>query len=223
MNPERLLQHFDRISEAPDAIPHLRQFILNLAVRGKLVEQDPNDEPASELLKRIQAEKEKLIAVRRIRQEKEVEYSSSQDEAFAPKEWLWVHVDDVALIQGGKRLPQGATFSKEPTPHIYIRVTDMKDGTILRNDLRFITPEVQRSISRYTINKEDLYVTIAGTIGQVGRVPEYFDGQNLTENAAKIVFREFNADFFRLMLSSYAVQQQFRVVSLIFLDEVVKL
>ena len=57
MNAERLLQHFDRISEAPDAIPRLRRFILDLAVRGKLVEQDPNDEPASELLKRIQAEK----------------------------------------------------------------------------------------------------------------------------------------------------------------------
>lgn len=54
MNPERLLQHFDRISEAPDAIPRLRRFILDLAVRGKLVEQDPNDEPASELLQLVQ-------------------------------------------------------------------------------------------------------------------------------------------------------------------------
>ena len=50
MNPECLLQHFERISEAPDAIPRLRRFILDLAVRGKLVEQDPSDEPAAELL-----------------------------------------------------------------------------------------------------------------------------------------------------------------------------
>ena len=54
MNPAQLLNHFDRISEAPDATPRLRQFILDLAVRGKLAEQDPRDEPASELLKRIQ-------------------------------------------------------------------------------------------------------------------------------------------------------------------------
>ena len=53
MNAERLLQHFERISEAPDAIPRLRRFILDLAVRGKLVEQDPNDAPAEELLKLI--------------------------------------------------------------------------------------------------------------------------------------------------------------------------
>ena len=57
MHAERLLQHFDRISEAPDAIPRLRRFILDLAVRGKLVEQDSNDEPASELLKRIQVKR----------------------------------------------------------------------------------------------------------------------------------------------------------------------
>lgn len=53
MNAARLLEYFDRIAEAPDAISRLRKFILDLAVRGKLVEQDPNDEPASELLKKI--------------------------------------------------------------------------------------------------------------------------------------------------------------------------
>ena len=63
MNRELLRQHFDRISEAPDAIPRLRRFILDLAVRGKLVDQDPNDEPAAELLKRIKAEKTRLVKV----------------------------------------------------------------------------------------------------------------------------------------------------------------
>ena len=70
MNAERLLQHFDRISEAPDAIPRLRRFILDLAVRGKLVEQDPNDEPAAELLKRIQAEKARLVKEGKIKKAK---------------------------------------------------------------------------------------------------------------------------------------------------------
>ena len=70
MNPERLLQHFDRISEAPDAIPRLRRFILDLAVRGKLVEQDPNDEPAAELLKRIQDGERTRLDGRQIRERK---------------------------------------------------------------------------------------------------------------------------------------------------------
>ena len=61
MNPELLLTHFNRISDAPDAIPRLRVFILDLAVRGRLVEQDPKDQPASELLARIQREKARLV------------------------------------------------------------------------------------------------------------------------------------------------------------------
>ena len=61
MNAERLLAHYERIADAPDAIPRLRRFILDLAVRGKLVPQDPNDEPASELLKRIATEKARLV------------------------------------------------------------------------------------------------------------------------------------------------------------------
>ena len=76
MNPERLLQHFDRISEAPDAIPRLRRFILDLAVRGKLVEQDPNDEPAAELLKRIQAEKARLVKEGKIKEQKPISQPS---------------------------------------------------------------------------------------------------------------------------------------------------
>jgi type I restriction enzyme S subunit len=55
MNAERLLKHYERIADAPDAIARLRLFILDLAVRGKLVPQDPKDEPAPELLKRSAA------------------------------------------------------------------------------------------------------------------------------------------------------------------------
>ena len=57
MNADRLLAHYERMADAPDAIARLRRFILDLAVRGKLVEQDPNDEPAAELLERVAAEK----------------------------------------------------------------------------------------------------------------------------------------------------------------------
>jgi type I restriction enzyme S subunit len=86
----------------------------------------------------------------------------------------------------------------------------MKNGTIVDDQLQYITPDVQRAISRYTINREDLYITIAGTIGQVGRVPSFFDGHNLTENAAKIVFRGMNPQYLCTALNSDLVQQQFK-------------
>jgi type I restriction enzyme, S subunit len=82
MNPAQLLASFDRISDAPDAIPRLRQFILELAIRGKLVEQNPNEEPASELLKRIRAEKAKVLKEGSIRQEKPMPHLAEEDLPF---------------------------------------------------------------------------------------------------------------------------------------------
>jgi type I restriction enzyme S subunit len=90
MTPDRLLDHFDRISDAPDAIPRLRRFILDLAVRGKLVEQDPNDEPASELLKRIQAEKERLVKNGKMGKQSLVRDDAEAALPFrVPETWSW--------------------------------------------------------------------------------------------------------------------------------------
>ena len=67
MTPDLLLEHYERIADAPDAVARLRRFILDLAVRGKLVPQDAGDEPASELLKQIAAEKARLVKAEKIR------------------------------------------------------------------------------------------------------------------------------------------------------------
>lgn len=85
----------------------------------------------------------------------------------------------------------------------------MKAGTILSNNLRYIDEDVFAVIKRYVIHEDDLYVTIAGTIGDVGEVPPKFDGMNLTENAAKIVFRESCKRYFMLALKSHPTQVQF--------------
>jgi len=197
------------LTTRPDQIKPLRQTILNLAVRGKLVEQDPTDEPASILLDRAKNAKKLLREQRRIGRSEDPEYSDSPGEADAPRHWAWGYLADFALVLGGKRMPAGASFAKEPTQHIYIRVTDMKGGTISDDGLKFISAEVQKKIAKYTIDKEDIFITIAGTIGEVGIVPAKFDGQNLTENAAKIVFREIDRDFLVLALRSDDVQHQF--------------
>ncbi|AGA90755.1 restriction endonuclease S subunit [Thioflavicoccus mobilis 8321] len=192
-----------------DQIKPLRQAIINLAVRGKLVEQDPADEPASVLLDRAKKAKKALREERRIGRSEGPEYSESPGEASAPRHWSWSYLADFAMVLGGKRLPAGTSFSKEPTEHIYIRVTDMKGGTISDDGIKFISPEVQNKIAKYTIDQEDIYITIAGTIAEVGMVPALFHGQNLTENAAKIVFREVDRGFLILALRSNDVQSQF--------------
>ncbi len=106
MNAGHLLTHFDRIADAPDAGPRLRRFILDLAVRGKLVPQDPNDEPASELLKRIVAEKARLIRAGEIRKPRELGVGEALTVPFeVPQSWQWVRLDSVGAIIGGGTPP----------------------------------------------------------------------------------------------------------------------
>jgi type I restriction enzyme S subunit len=102
MNADTLLKHFDRISEAPEAIPRLRRFILDLAVRGKLMEQDLNDESATELLKQIELAKISRIKAGEIRAPRSLEWTDAIDELFAiPKYWRWVRLSEVGAIVGG--------------------------------------------------------------------------------------------------------------------------
>lgn len=106
MSPERLLEHFEQISEAPDAIPHLRRFILDLAVRGKLVDQDPKDEPAAELLMRIQAERSRLEDKGVMRPPKPATPIADTEILFPiPESWKWVRLAEVGSVVGGGTPP----------------------------------------------------------------------------------------------------------------------
>ena len=96
---EQLLAHFDRITDAPDAIPRLRRFLLDLAVRGKLVPQNPNDEPASELLKRIVAEKARLVKAGEIKKSKLLP-PVTEDPYELPLNWLWTRIREVTSDRG---------------------------------------------------------------------------------------------------------------------------
>ncbi|PYF02553.1 type I restriction enzyme S subunit [Rhodopseudomonas faecalis] len=103
MNADRLMERYEQIADAPDAIARLRRFILDLAVRGKLVPQDANDEPASELLERIAKEKARLVRAGEIRNEKPL--ASAEDDApfDIPGSWRWTRLGMVtSYIQRGK-------------------------------------------------------------------------------------------------------------------------
>ncbi len=97
-------------------------------------------------------------------------------------------ISEFAQIKGGKRLPKSETFTDDQTARPYIRVVDMMDGSINLSDLRFISDAIFQQIKNYTISSNDVYISIAGTIGRVGTIPEKLDGASLTENAAKLVF-----------------------------------
>jgi type I restriction enzyme, S subunit len=117
MNAEQLLQHFERISEAPDAIKRLRRFILDLAVRGKLVEQDPSEEPASELVKRITAEKVMLVKAGEIKKQKPL--GALPESPFPiPSNWCWSQLAEIGVLSPRNEAPDTLEVSFVPMPLI---------------------------------------------------------------------------------------------------------
>ena len=106
MNAERLLEHFERVSEAPDAIPRLRRFILELAVRGKLVEQDPSDEPAEEQLERIISAKAALGRKQRFGKKKKISNTLESLVDVLPAGWASANLADLVTILNGRAYKQ---------------------------------------------------------------------------------------------------------------------
>jgi len=101
-NWHRIATHFDLLLDRPEAVDALEQTILQLAVRGLLVLQDPQDEPASALLKKIRAEKDKLIAEGKIKRDKPLPPIAEDEQPFAlPMGWAWQHVSDVVEMLNG--------------------------------------------------------------------------------------------------------------------------
>ncbi len=206
----------------------LRKSILQRAIQGKLVPQDPNDEPASVLLERIRTEKARLVKEKKIKKDKNESYiyrgeDNSYYEKFTdgtvkcideeipfdiPESWEWCRLGNIVSVGGGKRIPAGRKLSKDVTPQIYIRVSDMKGGSVVDTDLHYVPTDIIPTIQKYTISKEDIYITVAGTIGKVGTIPDFFDGANLTENADKLIIPFYNKDCLVLTLNSPFVQEQ---------------
>ena len=104
-NWQRVAQHFDLLLDRPEAIDALEQTLLQLAVRGLLVPQDPTDEPASALLQKIRAEKDRLIATGQIKRDKPLPPITDEEKPFElPVGWEWVRLGALIELVSGQHL-----------------------------------------------------------------------------------------------------------------------
>ena len=116
-NWQRIATHFDILFTTESSIDVLKQTLLQLAVMGKLVPQDPNDEPASELLKRILKEKTKLIAEGKTKKEKPLSLISEKEKLFElPTGWEWLRLGDIYSFEYGDNLPADKRSSSGEYP-----------------------------------------------------------------------------------------------------------
>jgi len=122
-------------------------------------------------------------------------------------------IGEFANVKGGKRLPKGAEYSASPTAHPYIRVSNLSDGIIETDGMKFISEDVHQTVARYIVQTNDVLISIAGTIGVVAPVRANLDRANLTENAAKItpkVDGAFDPDYLTWALQTPQLRQAIR-------------
>lgn len=120
--------------------------------------------------------------------------------------WEIKKISEIATIKGGKRLPKGYILQKENNGHPYITVSDMKENGIILDNIKFVPLEILDKIKNYKIYLNEIYISVAGTIGNVGIVPKELDGANLTENADKFTNIKINQLYFLYFLKSQFFQ-----------------
>jgi type I restriction enzyme S subunit len=161
------LDHLPLLTARPEHVPQLRQTILNLAVRGKLVAQDPKDEPAAELLKRIRTGKERMAMARNGNKRTPSSIASDRDELFEiPASWRWVSLGEIAF---GFRYGTSMKCGYEPEGEPVLRIPNIDNGRINVEDLKF-GPLPAREAADLRLELGDiLMVRSNGSLNLVGR------------------------------------------------------
>ena len=143
----------------------LRQKILNLAIRGKLVPQDPNDEPASVLLEHIRAEKERLIKEGKIKRRKK---SAADNEIEAPNGWICCKFDEICsqFSTGpfGSMVHKSDYVSKNGVP--IVNPINLVGGNIVTSNLMMVSYEKAQELDRYRLSKDDILIARRGDLSK---------------------------------------------------------
>ena len=189
-----LEQHFDTAFAAPDGIARLRELILTLAMQGKLVEQDPNDPPASELLKEIEKEKASHEGTKTRRKEKLPPVKPEEVPYELPKGWEWVRLGDITDYNGRNNIS-----GDEITPNTWLLdLEDIEKGTS-RLLYRATFSERQSKSTKSTFQKGDvLYGKLRPYLDKV--IVADSDGVCTTEIVPIVPFHSLNAEFLKWLL-----------------------
>ena len=169
----------------------LRQKILDLAIHGKLVPQDPNDEPASVLLERIRAEKERLIKEGKIKRSRKTTKTSDaacdkQEVPFeVPSGWVWTTLDEICSKIGSGSTPRGSNYSEDGIP--FFRSQNVHNEGLVYEDIKFISNATHQSMIGTEVCSKDLLLNITGgSLGRCAIVPDDFLVGNVSQHVCII-------------------------------------
>ena len=187
----------------------LRQKILDLAIHGKLVPQDPNDEPASVLLERIKADKERLIKEGKIKRSKKSAKASDtphyqQDVPFkVPDNWVWATIEEICSKIGSGSTPRGSNYAVEGIP--FFRSQNVYNDRLVYDDIKYISDETHQKMKGTEVLANDLLLNITGgSLGRCAVVPADFNRGNVSQHVCIMRPILIEPEYFHaLILSSY--------------------
>ena len=186
-------------AEFPDK---LRKSILQQAIQGKLTERDPADEPASELLKHIRAEKERLIKEGKIKKEKPLPPITEEEMPFEiPENWEYVYLSELATGQ----ITYGIIKLGEEDPHgvKVLRCSDVKPGWINPAGIRTVKKSLSDDYSRTILQGGEIVINVRGTLGGCAIVPNDFAGYNVAREVAVLpLTKQISMEFILFVLLS---------------------
>ncbi|WP_410009537.1 restriction endonuclease subunit S [Pantoea agglomerans] len=212
-NWARISQHFDTLFTTEASIDALKQTILQLAVMGKLVPQDPNDEPASELLKRIEQEKAQLVKEGKIKKQKPLPPMSDEEKPFGlPMGWEWCRFEDIVDIQSG--ITKGRNLvGRELISVPYLRVANVQRGHLDLSEIKTIDIAADEK-DKYQVKLNDLLITEGGDWDTVGRTAIWTDSSFYMANQnhvfkARPIVNELNVKWIETFMNSSVSRKYF--------------
>ena len=202
-----LLSNLDLLATAPGGVARLRELILTLAVQGKLVPQDPADEPASVLLQKIRAEKDRLIAEGKIKRDKPLAAIAEEEKPFGlPQGWEWVRLNALLQKIGAGSTPLGGREVYVPSGVKFLRSQNVWDDGLRLDGVAFIRPETHARMAGTVVAANDLLFNITGaSIGRCAVVPSDFDEANVSQHVTivRTVLPALNAFLHKVLVSRH--------------------
>jgi type I restriction enzyme S subunit len=191
-NWARIENHFDTLFTTEYSIDQLKQTILQLAVMGKLVKQDPNDEPASVLLEKIAKEKERLIKEGKIKKQKPLPKIMKEEIPFKlPGGWEFVRLDDLSKVitKGSSPKWQGVSYTEDPNDVLFVTSENVGSYELLLENRKYVEKKFNEVEPRSILKKGDFLMNIVGA--SIGRTAIYNIDDLANINQAVCLIRSF--------------------------------
>ncbi|TAX95672.1 restriction endonuclease subunit S [Rhizobium leguminosarum] len=208
----RFETHFDTLFVTEDSVDQLKQTILQLAVTGKLVPQDPEDEPASELLMRCNARRAYLVGRREIKKAEPLPAIDSSEHPFSlPKGWVWARFEQAVApefaISYGVLVPGEDQEGGVP----FVRIADLSIDDPAETPEKSISPSIDAQYERTRLQGGEILMGVVGSIGKLGIAPESWRGANIARAICRIMPNgEFSNRYLIWVLQSEFMQNGFR-------------